>query len=32
MFSPTEFGIVLDYMYGEPIEFSIEVMLIFFKL
>lgn len=26
LFTPTEFGAVLDYMYGQPLEFNIEVL------
>lgn len=25
IFTPVEFGAILDYMYGQPLEFSIEV-------
>jgi hypothetical protein len=32
VFTPAEFGAILDYMYGQPLEFHLEVIfLLYFR-
>lgn len=28
LFTPTEFGAILDYMYGQPLDFTLEVSIV----